>query len=84
MGLLLDLAVVVLALAVTVSLALLAYTLGVSAVRWVRQARIRIAAARGELAAAEGRALQAAAGAHAGLRRTTAATGGSPGETPET
>ena len=84
MGLLLDLAVVVLALAVTVSLALLAYTLGVSAVRWVRQARIRVATARGELAAAEERALQAAAEAHAGLRRMTTATGASPGETPDT
>jgi hypothetical protein len=82
-GLLLDLAVVVLALAVTASLALLAYTLGVSAVRSVRQARIRVAAARGELAAAEERALQATAEARASLRRMTTATGGAPGDAPD-
>lgn len=83
MGLLLDLAVVVLALAVTVSLALLAYTLGVSTVRSVRQARIRVAAARGELAAAEGRALQATAEVQSHMQRMTRATGASPEETPD-
>jgi hypothetical protein len=54
-GPILDLAVVLLALAVIVSLCLLAWTLGVSAVRAVRQSRVEVAGARRRLAAAERR-----------------------------
>jgi hypothetical protein len=50
-----DLAVVILALVVVGSLALLAWTLGVSSVRAVRQGRNDVAAARRTVAAAEGR-----------------------------
>ena len=55
MGLILDLAVVILGLLVIGSLALLAWTLAVSSVRAVRAERVRVAAARRSVAEAEGR-----------------------------
>ena len=53
MGLILDLAVVVLAVAVIGSLALLTWTLAVSAVRALEHGRADIAAARSRVAEAE-------------------------------
>ncbi|HSJ00242.1 MAG TPA: hypothetical protein VLA59_07645 [Patescibacteria group bacterium] len=53
MGLILDLAVVALALVVIGSLALLAWTLGVSAVRSVRRGRASMAEARQSAAESE-------------------------------
>ena len=55
MGLILDLAVVALALAVIASLALLAWTFAVTAVRATRLSRERIAAARASVGHAEAR-----------------------------
>jgi hypothetical protein len=60
-GLILDLAVVILGLLVIGSLALLAWTLAVSSVRAVRAERVRVAAARRSVAEAEGRVGTAAA-----------------------
>jgi hypothetical protein len=54
-GLILDLAVVILGLLVIGSLALLSWTLAVSSVRAVRAERVRVAAARRSVAEAEGR-----------------------------
>jgi hypothetical protein len=59
-GLVLDLAVVALAVAVTVSLALLAWTLGVGAVAAARRATHRAAAARAGIAELEVRLHDAA------------------------
>ena len=53
MGLILDLAVVVLGLVVIGSLALLAWTLAVSSVRATRDGRARVAAARQSVTQAE-------------------------------
>ena len=55
MGLILDLAVVALAVAVIGSLALLAWTLAVSAVRAVADGRAEVAAARRRVTEAEAR-----------------------------
>ncbi len=57
MGLILDLAVIVLAGLVIVSLATLAWTLGVSLVTATRGAREQVAAARASVARAEARIL---------------------------
>jgi hypothetical protein len=59
-GLVLDLAVVALALVVIGSLALLAWTLGVSAVRSVRRGRASVAEARRSVAEADVRLTAAA------------------------
>ena len=84
MGLILDLAVVVLAALVIGSLALLAWTLAVSAVRSVRRGRAQVAASRRSVADAEARLLSAAAGAVASLSdlaaRTTPARPTEPGD----
>jgi hypothetical protein len=54
-GLILDLAVIAIAAVVVISLALLTWTLGVSSVRSVRDARRDVAAARQVVAKAEAR-----------------------------
>jgi hypothetical protein len=76
-GLILDLAVVAIAVVVVGSLALLTWTLGVSAVRSVRRTRQRFEASRRRVAEAESRLTAAAARATATLeqmnRRTRAA-----------
>jgi hypothetical protein len=64
-GLILDLAVAVLALIVITSLALLAWTLGVSAVRATRNGRRQVAELRGAVAEAEARLRTTAADADA-------------------
>lgn len=75
MGLILDLAVVALAVAVIGSLALLAWTLGVSAAGSVRRGRASVAAARGSVAGSEARLAAVASQARSILeqlsRRTT-------------
>jgi len=68
-GLILDFAVVALAVAVIGSLALLSWTLAVSAVRAVRESRERVAGARGSVDEAEERLRTAAARASATLAR---------------
>ena len=55
MGLILDLAVAALAVAVVASLALLAWTLAVSGVRGIREGRRRVARLRTQLTDAEAR-----------------------------
>ncbi|MGH2429406.1 MAG: hypothetical protein ACRDGV_11095 [Candidatus Limnocylindria bacterium] len=72
MGLLLDLAVVVLAVAVTVSLGLLAWTLAVTAVTAVGRARRRVTDARASLAASQARLAEASSAARATLGRVSA------------
>lgn len=74
MGLILDLAVVALALVVIGSLALLAWTLGVSAVRSVRRGRESVAEARSSAAASEVRLVGAAEQARAILERLSRRT----------
>lgn len=82
MGLILDIAVAVLTLVVIGSLALLAWTLAVSAARATRAGRREIAELRATVAAAERRLTDTAADASVRLealaRRTT-----KPGETPD-
>jgi hypothetical protein len=68
-GLILDLAVVALALAVIGCLALLSWTLAVSAVRAARESRERVAALRRSVDEAEGRLRVASARASATLAR---------------
>jgi hypothetical protein len=68
-GLILDLAVVALALVVIGSLALLAWTLGVSAVRSVRRGRTSVAEARRSAAESEVRLAAAAEPARSTLER---------------
>ena len=84
MGLILDLAVVALAVLVIGSLALLAWTLAVSSVRSVRRSRAQVAASRRSVADAEARLRSAAAGAVATLSdlaaRTTLARPTEPGD----
>ena len=63
MGLIFDLAIVALALVVVGSLALLAWTLAVSAVDAVRRETASVTEARVSVAAAEGRIRRAAANA---------------------
>ena len=67
MGLLLDLTVVALALVVIGSLALLAWTLAISAVRAERRALAGVTDARRSIAAAETRLRTSAAGAREAL-----------------
>ena len=74
MGLIFDLAVVIIGLLVIGSLALLAWTLAVSSVRAVRTERVRVAAARQSVAEAEARVGAAAADAAAVLSDLTART----------
>lgn len=83
-GLILDLAVAALALLVIVSLALLAWTLGVSAVRAVTQGRREVAALRRGVDAGEARLRSSAAGATATLAELSARmTSRKPGDGPD-
>jgi hypothetical protein len=68
-GLILDLAVVALAVAVIGSLALLTWTLAVSAVRAVADGRAEVAAARGRVTESEARLQVAGARATQALAR---------------
>jgi hypothetical protein len=68
-GLILDLAVVALAVAVIGSLALLTWTLAVSAVRAVADGRAEVGAARGRVTEAEARLQVAGARATQALAR---------------
>lgn len=74
MGLILDLAVAALALLVIGSLALLAWTLSVSAVRSVRLGRANVAASRRSVANAEASLLASAARIRATLADLAART----------
>ena len=69
MGLILDAAVIALAVAVIGSLALLTWTLAVNAVRAVADGRAEVAAARRRVTDAEGRLQVAGARASAALAR---------------
>ena len=69
MGLILDAAVVALAVAVIGSLALLAWTLAVNAVRAVADGRVEVAAARRRVTETEARLQVAGARASAALAR---------------
>ena len=69
MGLILDVAVIALAVAVVGSLALLSWTLAVSAVRAVADGRAEVAAARRRVAEAEEELAASAARAHDALAR---------------
>ena len=69
MGLILDAAVVALAVAVIGSLALLAWTLAVNAVRAVADGRVEVAAARRRVIDAQGRLQVAGARASEALAR---------------
>jgi hypothetical protein len=73
-GLILDLAVVILGLLVIGSLALLAWTLAVSSVRAVGMGRARVALSRRSIADAEARLRTSAAGATATLSDLEART----------
>jgi hypothetical protein len=73
-GLILDLAVAALALLVIASLGMLAWTLGVSAVRATRQGRRQVADAREIVAEAGTRARTGAAGLSATLATLVART----------
>jgi hypothetical protein len=83
-GLILDLAVVILGLLVIGSLALLAWTLAVSSVRSVRQGRTWVAASRRSIADAETRLRSSAADATSTLSdlaaRTTPPRSAPPGD----
>ena len=79
-GLILDLAVVALALAVIGSLALLAWTLAVSAVRATRDQRREVASLRQRVADADERLRLAAARAGATLERLTDEAAGATGD----
>lgn len=74
MGLILDLAVAALALVVIGSLALLAWTLGVSAVRSVRRGRESVAVARRTVSESEVRLVAEAEQARSTLERLTRRT----------
>ena len=83
MGLILDLAVVALALIVVTSLALLAWTLGVSAVRAAQNGRQQVIQLRGAVAEAEARLSTAAADAEAAIAALAArVTPPTPGDGP--
>jgi len=83
-GLILDVAVAALALLVIGSLALLAWTLGFSAVRATRRGRERIDDSRRVVADAEARLRSGAAGAVATLSElATRTTPPKPGDEPE-
>jgi hypothetical protein len=73
-GPILDLAVVILAVAVTVSLALLAWTLAVSAAAAARQTRESVLQTRLGMAGTERRLRKATAAAYQTLRRLADAT----------
>jgi hypothetical protein len=73
-GLILDLAVVILGLLVIGSLALLAWTLAVSSVRSMERSRRRVAASRRSIADAEARLRSSAAEATARLSDLAART----------
>jgi hypothetical protein len=73
-GLILDLAVAALALVVIGSLALLAWTLGVSAVRSVRRGRESVTEARRSVAESEARLATVAEAARSTLERLTRRT----------
>jgi hypothetical protein len=82
-GLILDLAVAALALTVITSLALLAWTLGVSAVRATQNGRRQVAELRGAVAEAEARLRTAAADADATIAALAArVTPPKPGDGP--
>lgn len=85
MGLILDLAVVALALVVIGSLALLAWTLAVSAVRSARRGLVDVADARRTTAIAEERVRTSAARAMAALETLSRRTNRRrfPGEPPD-
>ena len=74
MGLILDLAVVILAGLVIGSLALLAWTLAVSSVRSVRRGRAQVAATRRSVADAEARLQSTAADAATAISDLAART----------
>ena len=80
MGLILDLAVVALALAVIGSLALLVWTLAVSAVRATRDQRREVASLRQRVADADERLRLAANRAGATLERLTDEAAGATGD----
>jgi hypothetical protein len=82
-GLILDLAVAALALLVVSSLALLAWTLGVGAVREVRRGRRQVAELRRDLVESESRLRAGAATASATLAELTARTSPKPGDGPD-
>jgi hypothetical protein len=82
-GLILDLAVAALALVVIGSLATLAWTLAVSAVRATRRGQERVAAMRRAVADAEARLPETMASADAALAEAVARSG-RPGGTTET
>jgi hypothetical protein len=83
-GLILDLAVAALALLVIGSLALLAWTLGISAVRSVQRERLRVADARRTVAAADDRMrTSAAAASHMLTGLVARTTPPKPGDDPE-
>ena len=69
MGLLLDLAVGLIAMVVTVSLAVLAWTFGISGVAAVRRGRAHVAAERTRVATMEADLLAAATDARASLEQ---------------
>jgi hypothetical protein len=73
-GLILDLAVAALALLIVGSLALLAWTLGVSAVREARRGHRQVADLRREVVEAESRLRSGAVAANATLAELTART----------
>jgi len=82
-GLILDLAVVALALIVITSLALLVWTLGVSAVRATQNGRQRVTELRGAVAEAEARLKTTAADADAAIAAIAArVTPPKPGDGP--
>ena len=84
MGLILDLAVVALALLVIGSLALLAWTLGFSAVHSVREGRRQVTDLRRGVAEAESRLRSGAAAASTTLAELTARTAPpKPGDGPD-
>ena len=76
MGLIFDLAVVIIGLLVIGSLALLAWTLAVSGVRAVKAERARVEVARRSVAEAEARVTAAAADSAAILAELTSQTRG--------
>jgi len=82
-GLILDLAVAALALVVIGSLALLAWTLGVSAVHSVRRGRESVAEARRSTAESEARLAAVAEGAGSTLERLTRRTAPKTPKTPQ-
>ncbi len=81
MGLILDLAVVALAMVVIGSLALLAWTLGVSAVRSVRREQAAVVSARRSVVQTESRLVAAAGRAAPAIKRLARSTAPVPTQT---